>query len=270
MKTFAIANQKGGVGKSTTTYHLAAALTTLGRKVLVIDADPQGNLSSVIAAEIEPDWVGLADVLSTRSGDVTVRDALVPGIWSGLTVLPTPKGTVLGMVRDELVVAGTGRERRLAEALGDVEGDYDVCLIDCPPSLDQLTINALTAAAQVLIVTHARLWASDGLAQLLGTIDEVRRYYNQQLGVAGVVVNQYEKNTVTGRERLDEMQDSFAAKGMQVLGPPIPKRTMLGDAPESSTRLEEWGADGVKLAEIYTGIAKTITGADATRTNGAL
>src|SRR5680860_1683307 len=110
--TFALCNQKGGVGKSTTTFHLARAGVLAGRRVLVVDGDPQGNLTSVAAAEpVEEDRAGLADALSARA-DETIRDVIVTGIWPGLDVVPTT-GETLGYVRDELVIAGAGREGRL-------------------------------------------------------------------------------------------------------------------------------------------------------------
>lgn len=258
MKIIAVANQKGGVGKSTTTFHLATALITLGYRVLIVDADPQGNLTSVLSAEdVDPRWVGLADVLAPQT-EVTIVDALIPGVWPGLTILPTPKGSVLGMVRDQLVAGGPGRERRLADALAEVAGDYDVCLIDCPPSLDQLTINALTAAAAVLIVTQAKLFAANGMHELLATIAEVRRYYNEPLTVAGVVVNLYEARQITARERYEALQAAARGNDLVLFDPPVPKRVIIGDALESSTQLDQWGSEGKELAEIYTGYARTL------------
>ncbi|RLV51390.1 ParA family protein, partial [Aeromicrobium phragmitis] len=112
--------------------------------------------------------------------------------------VPT-SGIALGYVRDELVIAGAGREGRIREALEDVSEDYDLILIDCAPSLDQLTINGLTAAHGVIVVTHSRLWSANGLAQLLQTITSVREHYNATLRVAGIIVNQHEDSTVGGR-----------------------------------------------------------------------
>src|SRR5690606_38184370 len=179
-RIYALCNQKGGVGKSTTTFHLARAAVLRGERVLVVDNDPQGNLTAVAAAEeVSEDQAGLADVLSTRAPE-TVADVIVAGVWHSLNVVPT-SGTTLGYVRDELVIAGAGREVRLREALASVKDDYDMILIDCAPSLDQLTINGLTAADDVVIVTHSKQWSLSGLAQLLETIENVRQYYNPEL-----------------------------------------------------------------------------------------
>ena len=160
----AVCNQKGGVGKTTTTFHLARAAITDGLRVLVVDADPQGDLTSVTVDEdnLIEGQVGLADVLSDRS-DEHIRDVIVPGIWPGLDVVPTT-GEALEGVNNELVIAGAGREQRLRTALGEVIDDYDVILIDCPPSLGMLTTNALVAADQALIVTAPRSEAADGVA----------------------------------------------------------------------------------------------------------
>ena len=128
-----------GVGKSTTTFHLARAAVLRGQRVLVVDNDPQGNLTAGAAAEsVEEDQAGLADALSSRAPE-TIRDVIVRGVWPGLDVVPT-SGVTLGYVRDELVIAGAGREGRLREALATVAADYDLILIDCAPSrfLDEL------------------------------------------------------------------------------------------------------------------------------------
>lgn len=249
--TLALCNQKGGVGKSTTAFHLARAAVQSGRRTLLVDLDPQGNLTSVAAAEPPPpDGVGLADALSSRTND-TLTDVIIEGIWPGLDVVPT-SGVTLGGVRDELVVASLGREERLRTALDQVLGRYDLVLIDCAPALDQLTINALTAADGIVIVTQAKLFSANGLAQLLDTVDTVRRYSNPKLEVAGVIVNQLEHRTVSAKTWLDELQTAAAARDMPVLSPPIPKRVVISDAVEAARGLDEWGsAEATELAELY-------------------
>lgn len=250
-RIIALCNQKGGVGKSTTTFHLARAAVLAGRRVLLVDNDPQGNLTAVAAAEpVGEDQAGLADALSSRAPD-TLRDVVVAGIWPGMSLVPTT-GTTLGYVRDELVVAGAGREGRLREALAQVADDYDLILIDCAPSLDQLTINGLTAANGVLVVTHSKLFSTNGLAQLLDTIANVRQYYNPGLAVAGIVVNQHEERTVSGKGWLDELHQAAAARELAVLDPPIPKRVVISDATEAARGLDEWGTvEASSLGEIY-------------------
>ena len=259
----AFCNQKGGVGKSTTTFHLARAAVVAGRHVLVVDLDPQGNLTSVATMEpVAEDDLGLADALSTRTSE-TISDVIVAGLWDGLDVVPT-SGETLGTVRDELVIAGAGREGRLSEALSTVSDEYDLILIDCAPSLDQLTINGLTAADGVVIVTQSKLWSANGLAHLLSTIDDVRKYYNAGLVVAGVVVNQHEPHTVGGRHWHDELQAAAEVRGLRVLAPPIPKRAAIADATEAARGLDEWGtADAAALATIYADYLIALEGARA-------
>ena len=259
----ALCNQKGGVGKSTTAFHLSRAAVLRGLRVLLVDLDPQGNITSTAAAEGVPDdQAGLADALSARA-DETIRDVIVPGVWPGLDVVPT-SGETLGYVRDELVIAGAGREGRLREALADVLDDYDLILIDCAPSLDQLTINGLTAAHGVVIVTHSKQWSLSGLAQLLNTIESVRQYYNPLLRICGVIVNQHEEQTIGGRYWLEELHTAAQERGLSVRAPPIPKRVAIADATEAARGLDEWGTtDAAALGAIYADHLKTLEGAQA-------
>jgi chromosome partitioning protein len=258
---FAFCNQKGGVGKSTTVFQLARVAVLAGRRVLAIDIDPQGNLTSNVTAEdVEKDQAGLADALSGRAPE-TIRDVIVAGVWPGLDVVPTPNYGTLVAVRDELTIAGPGREVRLREALAAVADDYDLILIDCAPSLDQLTINALTAAQGVVIVSHSKKWSLDGLSQLLDTIDSVRSYYNPTLRVAGIIVNQHEEITVGAKKWLGDLQAAAEGRGLSLLTPPIPKRVVISDATEASRGLDEWGsAEATALGALYADHLASIEG----------
>lgn len=262
-RSLVFCNQKGGVGKTTTAFYLARAAVIAGRRVLLVDLDPQGNVTSAATAEpVAEDQAGVADALSTRASE-TLRDVIVAGIWVGLSVAPT-SGETLGYVRDELVIAGAGREGRLREAVADLAEDYELILIDCPPSLDQLTINGLTAAAGVVIVTQSKLWSTNGLAHLLTTIDNVRQYYNPTLTVAGVVVNQHEEHTVGGKHWRDELNHAAHTRELPVLDPPVPKRVVIADAVEAARGLDEWGTSDAKtLAEIYTTYLHALEGGPA-------
>ncbi|TYC96607.1 AAA family ATPase [Arthrobacter echini] len=254
----ALCNQKGGVGKSTTAFHLARSAVTKGLRVLVVDADPQGNITSVLTDDVGDDVAGLADVLSARASE-TISDVAVNGIWERLTVVPTA-GETLGVVRDELVVAGAGREARLRDALHLVREDYDLILIDCAPSLDTLTINGLTAADGVIVVTQSKLWSANGLAKLLDTIAAVQAHYNPQLSVAGILVNQHEARTVGGAHWVEQIQEATTARGLPLLQPPVPKRALIADATESARGLDELGADGIELARLYDNYLSALMG----------
>lgn len=262
-RIYALCNQKGGVGKSTTAFHLARAAVLANRRVLLVDNDPQGNLTSVTAADqVDDDQAGLADALSARAPEL-IRDVIVPGIWPGLDLVPTT-GSALGAVRDELIIAGAGREGRLREALSAVREGYDLVLIDCAPSLDQLTINGLTAADGVLVVTHSKLWSANGLAQLLETIDSVRQYYNPGLRVAGVIVNQHEDRTLAGRHWLDALIEAAEQRSLRVLQPPIPKRVAISDATEVAQGLDQLGgAEAAALAAVYADYLTALEGEPA-------
>lgn len=242
--TIANANQKGGVGKTTTTVHMARAAVLQGLKVLCIDMDPQGNLTTALAPEVTEGNVGLADALSDRTED-TMESVLSATIWEGVDLIPTT-GDALGFVRDELVLAGAGRESRLRDALEPIQGNYDLVLIDCCPALDQLTINALTAADKVLIITHSKLWSANGLARLLGTVDKVRKHYNSDLAISGVLVNHHEKDTTSGAHWLAELTEGMEARGLTVLMPPIPKSVIISDAHEVGKGLDEMSTDKAK------------------------
>jgi len=260
MGVIAVCNQKGGVGKSTTVFHLARAAVVAGKRVLVVDLDPQGNLTSVMTKEpLADDDISLADALSSQTRE-RLADVLVPGVWPGVDVAPTV-GTALGAIRDELIKDGPGREYRLRESLAQVTRRYDLVLIDCPPALDQLTINGLTAANGVLIVSQSKLWSTNGIAHLLATIDGVQRHFNETLGILGVIINLHEAHTLGGRFWNDELHAAGEQRGFRIFDPPIPKRAVIADATEASRGLDEWGgADAAALATIYADYLKELEG----------
>ncbi len=250
MKIVAVCNQKGGVGKTTTTYHLARAATQRGLRVLVIDLDPQANLTMIAAAEPVPgDALSMADVLSPRAGEA-LADVTVPGVWDNLEVAPAIEAT-LAAVRDELVGVSVGREARLRKALTGI--DYDLVLIDCPPELWLLTINGLTAATDAVVISQAKLFSAQATAGILDTIATVREHYNPVLRFVGVIVNAHEPNTITGRERLTEL-----CAAVPVIEPVIGKRALINDAAEASVGLDEWPGAG-DLAAMYDTQLLTIT-----------
>lgn len=258
-RTLAICNQKGGVGKTTTTFQLARAAVRRGMSVLLIDNDPQGNLTRAATVEpVSPGQVGLADVLSDRTAE-TLNDVIVEGVWPGMDVVPTV-GETLGAVRDELVIAGAGRESRLRQAIRGLNEGYDLIIIDCAPSLDQLTINAFTAADEALIVSEAKLFATDGLAKLLATIETVQQSYNEGLQVAGVVMNSHQGETVSGRTWLKEVRHALDERSLVVFEPPIPRRVVISDATEAGKGLDEYGTStATGLGSLYLDLIDSLT-----------
>lgn len=256
MSIIALCNQKGGVGKTTTTYHLARAAVLAGKKTLVIDMDPQGNLTSVLAPDLPEASAGIADALSERS-DLSLEEVITEGLWEGLSIAPT-QGESLGAVRDELILAGAGREARLKNALTGLAQDYDLILIDCGPTLDQLTINSLTAADKVLIITHTKLFSANGIAKLLTTISQVAHYYNPALKPAGFLINAHEARTVSGNHWESELQQASQARSIPLLQPVIPKRAAISDALEAAVGLDEWGKEAEPLAAMYATHLSTI------------
>lgn len=256
----AICNQKGGVGKTTTVFHLADALRRANSKVLCVDLDPQGNLTSILVREaLEHDDTGVADALSGFTSR-TLPEVVTEGLWAGVDIAPTapmnpdPSAAPvdrLASVRDELVVAGTGRERRLKEGLAPLINDYDVVLIDCAPSLDLLTINALVAATDAIELSEAALFSANGLAKLGKNIAGIRDSYNPHLRGPRVIVNKYESQTISGREALTDI-----GTYIPIIGTPIPKAVVIKDTAEARTSLLDWGTTTARnLFAFYRDIA---------------
>ena len=190
--TLAIANQKGGVGKTSTTISLVALLSRQGQRVLVIDTDPQGNASAILGIDIQPDQVTLNDVLDSvlsgraGAGDLAAAIVSAGGSWPGIDVVPADRQLA---ARD--ADTRPGREAALRVAADGATDGYDVVLIDCPPSLGVLALGALAAADRVLIVTKPRVSSVDGVAELLTTTDTARRLYNPALSLACIVINRW-------------------------------------------------------------------------------
>lgn len=257
MHVIAIANQKGGVGKTVTTFHLANALAHVGHRVLVVDLDPQANASSLLASPpLVENQAGVANALSTRS-DLSLPDIITTTMWERVFLAPSG-GEALAAVRDELVIAGPGREARLGEQLALIHEDFDVVLIDCAPALDLLTSNALAAADGVLIVTQSKLLSTTGLAHLLNTISVARHYLNPTLCVVGVLVNMHEAGTVAGSHWIDDVREACRSKGLPLFDPPIPRRVVISDAAEAQMGLDEYPGAPVGLVDLYDAHARTI------------
>ena len=241
---FALINQKGGVGKTTETINLARVATNAGRRVLVIDADPQGNLTGILAADpVTDDQVSFADVLAGQA----VADVAVPGIWEGLSVVPGNQNTIKAT---RALHGEHGREWRLQKALVQGRKAYDLILIDCAPSLELHTVNALTAADKAVVITQPGKFSLDGLGLLQDTFEAVQDFYNPKLTVAGIVVNGV-RNTVGHRTWVAELEGMTT---WPLIGPYIPFRSVIQDAEEAGYGLDEWPQDRAvarKLHDMY-------------------
>lgn len=219
-RVLAVANQKGGVAKTTTVHSLAASLCERGRRVLMVDLDPQACLT--FSAGVEPDKLesSLHDVLLGRAsaGEVIISS-------DGVDLLPASIDLAGAEVH---LLTRPGREHGLSRALDEVRDRFDVVLIDCPPSLGTLTINGLTAAAGVLIPLQCETLGHRGVGQLLETITDVRTFTNPGLSVLGVVATMYDPRTRLSRSTLAGVSEAY---GLRVLQPPVPKSVRVAEAP---------------------------------------
>jgi chromosome partitioning protein len=227
MQITAVVNQKGGVGKTTTTINVGRALARVGRRVLLVDLDEQGALTFHFLGVEAEEFASLFDVIGTH-GEVSLEEAIVSSEVANIDVMPANDD--LALLNNDLVVSGgDGASSRLARALGAVAADYDDVLIDCPPSLSLLTVNALVAAHQVLIVTEPELYSGRGVGKLLNTIDSIRDQLNPLLSVAGVLINKYDKGEEIHVRRAAEIREQLTAGDPPILVMPtvVPRWTTV-------------------------------------------
>ena len=221
-RIIAIANQKGGVGKTTTCVNLAASLAATRRNVLVVDLDPQGNATmgcGVDKSELEK---SVCDVLLEG---VAATDVIQPVLGDGLALLPSNQELTLAEVE---LVSQPEREYRLARALAPIADDYDYILVDCPPSLNMLTVNALTAADGVLIPMQCEYYALEGLTALLGTVEQIRAGANRKLTLFGILRTMFDPRNNLATEVSGQLTQHF---GERVFRTVIPRNVRLAEAP---------------------------------------
>jgi chromosome partitioning protein len=221
-RVIAIANQKGGVGKTTTTINLGAALAEMGERTLIIDLDPQGNASTGLGVENRGLEVSMYHVLMH---DVPIENCIEPTAVKHLFVAPASLD--LAGAEIELVPAFS-REARLKRALDAVLDEFEYILIDCPPSLGLLTVNGLSAATEVLVPIQCEYYALEGLGQLLRNVDLVRRNLNPQLEVSTILCVMYDARTKLADQVVDEVREHF---GDKVLRSVVPRNVRLSEAP---------------------------------------
>ncbi len=247
-RCIALVNQKGGVGKSTTTVNLAAALAVLGQRVLVVDLDPQGNTTTGLGV----DKARLRrDVYTVLLNQTAIADVLVETEIPGLTVIPA----TINLAGAEIeLVSALSREGRLKRVLATLTQEYDFTFIDCPPSLGLLTINALTAAKEVIIPVQAEYYALEGLSQLTTVVRRIQDALNPDLRITGVLVTMFDGRTKLAMEVLDELHAYFPR---QMFKTQIPRNVRLSEAPSYGKPIVLFDVRS-RGAQAYLSLAKEI------------
>ena len=247
-KVVAVANQKGGVGKTTTAVNLGACLGDLGRSVLLVDLDPQGNATSGVGIDRRSLGSSIYDCLIRDADPLAVLRATE---WKGLWILPSSLDLAGADIE---LVNMPERESRLRKVIGKVRENYDYVLVDCPPSLGLLTVNALTAADSVLIPIQCEYYALEGLSQLLNIIKLVRNRLNSSLELEGVLLTMFDGRTNLSLEVAEDVKRYFREKVYQTI---IPRNVRLSEAPSHGKPITVYDSRS-RGAEVYRELAEEV------------
>jgi chromosome partitioning protein len=254
-RVLAVANQKGGVGKTTTAINLSAALAANDLKILLIDSDPQGNATTGLGVAKSPDRPSLYHVLL---GDATPESTIVKTDFEGLDLIPADKnliGANLELVEIE------HREFRLRERLKPIRQEYPFIIIDCPPALDLLTLNALLAADTVVVPIQCEFFALEGISELMDTIERIRAGYGHPLEIEGILLTMFDDRTNLTRQVANDLREFFTNQVFQTV---IPRSIRLAEAPSFGKPILSYDPRS-KGAESYIQLAKEILDHDKTR-----
>ena len=248
VKVIAVANQKGGVGKTTTAVNLAACLAKEGRKVLLVDSDPQGNATSGLGFDKRDVRKCVYDNIIN---DVPMAETLKHTAYENLDVIPA---TIQLAGAEIELVSLMNREGRLKNALERVKHDYDYVIIDCPPSLGLLTINALTAASSVMIPVQCEFYALEGITMLMNTIQLVQRNLNPALKLEGVVMTMFDSRTNLAQDVVEEVKKYFKTKMYKTI---VPRNVRLSEAPSHGMPVIDYDSKS-KGAQVYMELAQEV------------
>jgi chromosome partitioning protein len=247
-RIIAIANQKGGVGKTTTSVNLSACLAHIGKKVLLIDTDPQGNATSGVGVNKGEVQQCIYDILID---DINIKDVIRSTKVENLDIVPA----TISLAGAEIELVSTiSREVRMKHAIQEAKDLYDYIIIDCPPSLGLLTINALTAADSIIIPVQCEYYALEGLSQLLSTIRLVQKHLNEDLMIDGVLLTMFDARTNLGIQVIDEVKKYFQDKVYKTI---IPRNVRLSEAPSHGEPIIIYDSRS-RGAEVYLDLAKEV------------